>query len=509
MDILRHDPSFILDQNKLKSLEDTDVNLKYYALKHNVMVHNVSFIDREDEIAFLEEAYSTDRSQMIVIYGRRRVGKTYLLLQFMKEKKHTYHLCTKGNETEQIRFLSRMIGVSLDDTALVLSPFSEWRTLFMYLYERAKDERYLLIIDEFPYLINANTAVTSIFQKYWDEYLSKTKIMLVLCGSSIAMMESEVLAYKSPLYGRRTGQWKVEPMSFGDAARFFAESGWVEEAIENYSITGGVPFYLVELDLTKNAIDNILENVARKGKLLYDEGEILIREELRDPLTYFSILEAISSGNTKQVRIANHIGVPSTALPRYLSTLTRLGYIEKRVPVTEPDKSKKAVYRIKDNFINFWFRFIYPYRSYIEEGDYGRFRKILDSHFNQYVSFIFEDICKDFLSALNRDSRLPLHFTKIGNWWGHYRDRGKRKEVEIDAVALNDGTKDVLFVECRWKNLSLKQAETILGDLVVKSHHVDWNNLVRTEYFGIIGKRIEKKEELRKRGFVVFDLDDF
>jgi len=316
------------------------------------MVHNVPFIDRKDELTFLQEAYSTDRSQMIILYGRRRVGKTYLLLEFMKEKKHTYHLCTRGNETEQIRFLSRMIGVSLNDTALVLSPFSEWRTLFRYLYEKAKDERYLLIIDEFPYLINANSAVTSIFQKYWDEYLSKTKIMLVLCGSSIAMMESEVLAYQSPLYGRRTGQWKVEPMSFEDAALFFAGEGRVEDAIENYSITGGVPFYIVELDLAKSAIDNIRENVARKGRLLYEEGEILLREELRDPSTYFSILEAISSGNARQVKIANHIGVPPTALPRYLSTLIRLGYVEKRVPVTEPDKSKKAVYRINTLAIN-------------------------------------------------------------------------------------------------------------------------------------------------------------
>jgi AAA+ ATPase superfamily predicted ATPase len=486
----------------------TDANLKYYATEHNVMVHNVPFIDREDEITFLQEAYSTDRSQMIILYGRRRVGKTYLLLEFMKEKKHTYYLCTRGNETEQIRFLSRTIGVSLNDTALVLSPFSEWRTLFMYLYEKAKDERYLLIIDEFPYLINANPAVTSIFQKYWDEYLSKTKIMLVLCGSSIAMMESEVLAYQSPLYGRRTGQWKVEPMSFGDAALFFARGGRVEDAIENYSITGGVPFYLVELD-RNSAIDNIMENVARRGRLLYDEGEILIREELRDPSTYFSILEAISSGNARQVKIANHIGVPSTALPRYLSTLIRLGYVEKRVPVTEPDKSKKAVYRIKDNFMNFWFKFIYPYRSYIEEGGYGRFREILDRHFSQHVSFVFEDVCKDFLNVLNKDGGLPLHFTKIGNWWGHYRDRGIRREVEIDAVALNDATKEILFVECKWKNLSRRQAEVVLGELSEKSRHVDWNNAARTEYFGIIGKRIEGKDELREKGFVVMDLDDF
>jgi len=310
------------------------------------MLHNVELIDREEETAFLEEAYEQNKSQLIVLYGRRRVGKTYLLQHFMKGKKHAYYLCTKGNEIEQIRLLSRMIGETFNDTALTLSPFSDWRSLFIYLYEKAQKEKLILAIDEFPYLINANSAITSIFQKYWDEYLSKTKTMLVLCGSSIAMMESEVLAHKSPLYGRRTGQWKVKPMSFENARKFFPEGASIEEAIRIYTITGGVPFYLADLDLGKTAAENILERIARKGKMLYEEGEFLLKEELRDPSTYFSVFEAISAGNTKQVEIANRIGMPSTTLPRYLSTLERLEYIEKIAPVTEHKRSKKTIYKI-------------------------------------------------------------------------------------------------------------------------------------------------------------------
>ncbi|HJH30529.1 MAG TPA: ATP-binding protein [Methanosarcinaceae archaeon] len=475
------------------------------------MVHNVNFVGRKEELAFLEDAYDKDKSQMIVICGRRRVGKTCLLQKFIKDKKHTYFLCTKGNEIEQIRLLSGFIAENMDDEAVAQSPFSDWRTLFMYLQSKIGDERFVLVIDEFPYLINANSAVTSIFQKYWDEYLSGTNIMLVLCGSSISMMEREVLAYKSPLYGRRTGQWKVEPMSFEESLDIFPKKTDIGEAVRIYSITGGIPFYLTELDLDKTAIDNILENVARKGRMLYEEGEFLIREELREPLTYFSILSALSAGNTKQTQIADSIGMASTALPRYLSTLERLGFIEKNTPVTDYSRSKKTVYRIKDHFVNFWFSFIYPYKSYIEESNYLRYKEVLDRAFNKHVSFVFEDISQDLIRKKASANNLPFGFTKIGMWYGHYRDSatGMRKEVEIDIVALDEDTNTIAFVECKWKDLSKKDALDVLEKLMDKSASVQWNNDKRTEYFGLVAKRIDGKELLRKKGFVIFDLDDY
>ena len=406
---------------------------------------------------------------------------------------------------------SLFIAENMDDAAIAQSPFSDWRTLFMYLQSKISDEQFVLVIDEFPYLINANSAVTSIFQKYWDEYLSGTNIMLVLCGSSISMMEREVLAYKSPLYGRRTGQWKVEPMTFEESLDLFPKKTDIEEAVRIYSITGGIPFYLAELDLDKPAIDNILENVARKGRMLYEEGEFLIREELREPLTYFSILSALSAGNTKQTQIADNIGMASTALPRYLSTLERLGFIEKNTPVTDYSRSKKTVYRIKDHFVNFWFSFIYPYKSYIEEGNYLRYKEVLDRAFNKHVSFVFEDISRDLIRKQGAANNLPFGFTKIGMWYGHYRDSatGMRKEIEIDIVALDDDTNTIAFVECKWKELSKKDALDVLEKLMDKSASVQWNNNNRTEYFGLIAKRIEGKDSLREKGFVVFDLDDF
>jgi len=473
------------------------------------MLHNVSFIDREEETAFLEDAFASNKSQMIVLYGRRRVGKTYLLQHFMKSKKHVYYLCTKGNEAEQIRLLSRMVGETFNDTALALSPFSDWRALFLYLHEKAQKEKFLLVIDEFPYLINANPAITSIIQKYWDEYLSKTKTMLVLCGSSIAMMESEVLAHKSPLYGRRTGQWKVKPLDFENSLKFFPKGASIEEALRIYAITGGVPYYLTELDLGKTATENILERIAKKGRMLYEEGEFLLKEELRDPSTYFSILEAMSAGNTKQNEIANRVGMLSTALPRYLSTMERLEYIQKITPVTEPKRSKKTIYKIKDNFMDFWFKFIYPNRSYIEENNYKKFREILDIYFEKHVSFAFEGVCKDFLNRQNAKNLLPAYFTKIGKWYGYYRDDGQRKELEIDIVALDEKETGILFAECKWQNLSRKDAEKLIIALKEKTGYVDWNINKRKEYFAIFAKKIEGKAALRKSGFLVWDLEDY
>jgi len=482
------------------------------------MEHNVTLIDREEETAFLEEAYAAGKSQLIILYGRRRVGKTYLLQHFMSNKKHAYCLCTKGNENEQIRLLSLTIGERFNDTALMLSPFSEWRSLFIYLHEKAQTEKFLIVIDEFPYLINANSAITSIFQKYWDEYLSNTKIMLVLCGSSIAMMESEVLAHKSPLYGRRTGQWKIKPLDFENSLKFFPKNASFEEAVRIYALTGGVPFYLTELDLCKTATENIIERIAKKGRLLYEEGEILLKEELRDPSTYFSILEAMSAGNTKQVEIANRVGIPSTALPRYLSTLERLEYIEKIMPVTEPKSSKKTIYKIKDNFMGFWFRFIYPYRSYIEESNYKKYNEILDTYFEKHVTFAFEDICRAFLNRQNAKNLLPAYFTKIGTWYGYYRDEptDERKSVEIDIVALDEISNGIIFAECKWQDLSQKEAEKLFAALKEKSKHVEWKGgntqkpeAKRQEYFAIFACRIEGKEALRKSGFFAFDLDDY
>ena len=457
------------------------------------MVHNL--VNREKEMKFLEGKFSQKGAQMVVIYGRRRVGKTFLLQHFVKNKGHVYYLCSKDNEQEQIRMISKKFGELFKDAALQLNPFSRWDDLFVYLHGKIGDKKIVFVMDEFPFLTSANNAVVSILQKYWDEYLSKTGIYLVLCGSSISMMERETLSYKSPIYGRRTGQWKINPFDFADFTKLFDKKTPLEDIVKYYSIIGGIPFYFEKLDARKTIWENIFKSIFKKGEVLYDEGESLLKQELNEPYTYMAILKAVASGSSKQSEIANSINMASTSISRYLTTLIGLDILEKSVSLTDKANSKKSIYSIKDNFFRFWFKFVYPNRSYIEEENMQKLKAILDVDFNSFVGRAFENICGQIIKNL----KLPIDPTKTGRWWF--------KDKEIDLVCLDENKKEALFIECKWSDLKEKEARKVLEDLKKKSVSVDWKRT--KEYFGLIGKKVVGKESLKKEGFVVFDLEDF
>ena len=466
---------------------------------------NNLFVNREKEIEWLSEAYRKEKAQLLIIYGRRRIGKSFLITHFIKKKPALYHLCSEENEKEQIIQLSTSLGKFFNDAALTLNPFSKWEDFFIYLYEKTKNKRFILVIDEFPYLVNANPAVSSIFQKYWDLYLKKSKICIILSGSSIGIMESVGIKYKSPLYGRRTGQWRLNSLKFKDVIKFFKKN--IEEIIRFYSMTGGVPFYIVELDKEKTAIENIKMDILKKGNIFYDEGGIVLKSELKEASTFFSILRAIANGATKHSDIANKVKIETTSLPKYLATLIELGFISKTTLVIEKEKSKKVRYLLKDNFMNFWFRFIEPSKRYVEEENEKEIEKILDK-FELYVSKKFEELVReDLIKEINKRINI-FSFEKVGIWWGHYRDEeNKRQSMEIDIVALNNKTKEILFGECKWKdNVS---SHEIVSNLIKKTEYVDWNKSKRKEYFIIFAKSFSKKvKEFEGKEVYCFDLDD-
>ncbi len=453
-----------------------------------------TFVNRKRELKFLEEKYRLNSAQMIVVYGRRRVGKTFLLKHFAKNKDHVYYLCSKEPEAEQVKEISGKFGELFGDTALKINPFSKWGDLFEYLHEKSGSKKIVFIIDEFPFLASVNNATTSVFQKYWDEQLSGTSVYLVLCGSSVAMMEKETLSYKSPIYGRRTGQWKVTPFDFSDFTKMFPEKFSAESMIKYYSITGGVPFYLEKFDIKKSLEENISNYVFRKGEVLYDEGESLLKQELQEPDTYMSILKAIAVGNSKQSEIANFVGVPSTSLPRYLTTLIKLDIIEKLLPITENQKSKKSLYEIKDGFFRFWFKFVYPNRSYIEEENFQKLKHVIDRDFNSFLGKTFENICKQSIHVMD----IPIKPTKAGRWWD--------KDIEIDLLCIDENKKEALFLECKWSDIKEKEARQLMFELKEKSKHVKYTR--KKEYFGLIAKNIDGKGNLKKEGFILFDIND-
>lgn len=451
------------------------------------------FIGREDEIKSLEERYHGGKAELIVIYGRRRVGKTELIKKFIEEKDGIMLLARTESEKDQLKRFSALIGEEFKDGFLLKNPFRDWDAFFTYITEKTKDSRIIIAIDEFPFIVNTNKAIPSIMQDYWDNKLKNSKIFLVLCGSSIAMMIKKVLGYKSPLYGRRTGQLKINPLKFKDACKFFQNYS-LDQCIEAFAILGGTPGYLAEFDDDIGIFENIKNKILGKDKFLFEDAEFILKEELDEPKFYFSVLKSIAFGKTRLSEIINETGLNKGIVGKYISVLTDLDIIKKEVPATEkyPHKSRNSIYLLKDNFFKFWFRFIFQYIHLIDRKQEEKLLSIIKAEFNRYVSFAFEDVCREFLAS-------KQDFDKIGKWW--------YKENEIDIIALNERAKEILFGECKWKDRI--NAETIIKPLAEKSKLAQWNNEGRKECFAVFAKSFSLKiKEYQGKTVYCYDLKD-
>ena len=385
------------------------------------------------------------------------------------------------------------------DSALKVNPFSQFKQIAEYLTEKDVSDL-ILVIDEFPYLVDANKAIPSILQKYWDTHFSSAGFHMILCGSSIGAMETEVLGRKSPLYGRRTGQWKVDPLPFAEFVKFFPNSEF-EKLIEFFSITGGIPLYILEFDGSKTVYENARAAIATRGSLLYQETDIILKEELREPKTYFSILKEISAGKNTLNELSNALGVERTSLIRYLNTLEELDLIELIKPITAKEKSRNTIYFLKDNYFKFWFRFIYPFSKDLDSFIFDGFERNFKENFNSYIGKQFEIVCMEALKLTN-----PIKSTNVGKWWGAYRDMETkdRKIAKIDIVSINEQTKEILFAECKWQEkVNTKQ---ILASLKEKASFVQWNNEKRIEHYTIFAKSF--KQKIAEPGMTLFDLKD-
>lgn len=446
-------------------------------------MHKQKFVDREKERDFLKKAYNSKRAEFIIIYGRRRIGKTELIKKSIEKRKAIYFFVEDALENENLNSFKKKVADLLNNPLIEKAELS-WEELFD---EIIKKDNLIVILDEFPNLIKKNKAILSKFQKIWDEKLIKSKIKLVVCGSSISMMENYLLNYKSPLYGRRTGQIFLQPLKFFHIRDFIKLP--FEEIIKIYGITDGIPYYILEASYRLKNKEK-LEEIFQQGKILFEEAEILIKNELREPTRYYKILKAISFGYTKFGEIVSYTGFQPTLISQYLNNLINLHIIDESFPIGEKkERVRNRRYALSDNYFNFYFRFIYPNKSeLLEKG----FMENFGTKYNQYLGFIFEKACKEFLI----ENKLFFQFTKIGRWW--------HKDKEIDLIAMNEKTKEILFVECKWKDKV--DANKILNELKEKSKFVDWNNEKRQEYFCIIAKSFKRK--IKENDVYCFDLKD-
>lgn len=437
----------------------------------------LKFINRESELKALEQAYYSKKPEFFVIYGRRRIGKTELIKKFSKNKPHFYFLAKKQN-----------LGMELDEFQ---KKFSEkfnvhlrenrnFEDLFKNVLAKINPrKKFIIIVDEFPYWIAKDEKVISEFQHLWDELLQEKNVFLILCGSYMSVMEEKVLSSKSPLYGRRTGQLKLEPMKIIYLKKFLPRYK-MESLIKVYGCVGTVPFYLKELSDSINFLDNIKNTFLNKASILNKEADFLLREELREVNVYFNIIKSIIDGATRSSEIAEKSRVDITNIHKYLATLVSLKLIRKIKPVTAPPKEKRYHYQLEDNYFRFWLTYVYPYQTEIEEN-VDSLLKIIEKNYPSYMGPAFEDFCKKLIRIL--EIRIDKAGMEIGRWW--YKDK------EIDIVALNERSKEILFAECKWKEKV--NAGRLIRELNEKSRFVEWHNGKRIESFAVFAKSFSKK----------------
>ena len=433
----------------------------------------MTFYDREEELDTLIAAVESPGSDFVVVYGRRRIGKTELLKEFCANRPHIYFLAAQEAEHRQREKFLDQIADHFDER---VPRIDGWDEAFEYLGEQLQREDLVVAIDEFPYLVAENDSLPSYVQGFVDQELDGTDSMLVLCGSSVSTMESEILGHESPLYGRRTAQLDVTPFSFQQARE--AISYDIQDAIRSYAVTGGTPMYLTLFDYTQSLAANIQSHVLSPSAVLYNEPEFLLRTELRNPARYRSILEAVALGHTTPNEISGATGIDPGPLSKYLQTLRRLRLIERDVPVTASGKkSKRSRYRVADEFLRFWFRYVEPNRSSIEEAPEIVYDGTIQPDLPTHVATTFEDVCQEAVwEGIRRGTFDP--YSEVGRWW--------YGEEEIEIVGLSPNDDRVLLAECKWTTDPV--GEDLVESLRAKAEHVRWGPADRDERFAMFSK---------------------
>lgn len=429
----------------------------------------MKFIGREYELKTLERLYLEDTFQFIVMYGRRRVGKTRLLSEFCKDKNSIFFVAEEYNDKMALQKFSQKI-LEHYDMSEFMSSFESWEKAFLFLHKKAQDHSLVLVIDEFPYISKANKSIPSLLQNLIDHNLKDSKLFIIICGSSMSFMEKEVLSYKSPLYGRRTSQMKIEPFDFFDSIKFFPNYS-IENQVISYGVVGGIPQYLQKFKDNFSIEDNIKDNLLEKSSYLHEEPLNLLKQELREPALYNSIIEAIAIGSSRLNDISTKVGEDSSKCSNYLKSLVELEIIQKEIPIGEKGTSKKTIYSIKDSLFRFWYRFIFNNITLIEQEmiDYVYDKKI-KPELNDFLGNTFEKICIDYLKHKNKKMELPFVFEKIGRWWGN--NPIKRQQEEIDILAVSKNT--ALIGECKWRNELLNM--NVVNSLIEKAQALNYEN---------------------------------
>lgn len=425
------------------------------------------FVGRHQELEQLNQAYQENNFQFTVIYGRRRIGKTSLINEFLKDKKAIYYVALEENAEDNLKRFSDAISILKNTDQGGKEKFANFEECFKEITRLAQEQRVILVIDEFPYLAKAYPTISSMLQSYIDHEFKETNLFLILCGSSMSFMERQVLGYQSPLYGRRTLALKLEPFKLSEAHEMLPKLSKEDAFIIN-TVCGGVPQYLSYMSDSMSVADNIKKNFLTKSGRLFDEPNNLLQQELRDPTNYNSIINAIASGASKHSKIAQSAHLQTGPLTTYLNNLIDLGIVEKKLPVTEQKKSrsKNIVYRICDEMFRFWYTFVGKQTDLIERGLTDLAWVKVQKGLSDFMGPEFEKYSQDFMWSQDMNEKIvPNPFIHLGNWWG--TDKRTHQQVELDIVGFSDDERDGYFGECKWKNEPISRS--VLEKLITNS----------------------------------------
>ena len=405
------------------------------------------FYCREEELRTMNRRYDKGRFECIVIYGRRRVGKTALINEFCKGKPTVYFSALSASSQENLEALSKAIYTCKNPDSSVAPTYQSYADALDEITAMAKQQRLVFVIDEYPYLAKAEKSISSRLQHMIDHQWQDGQLYLILCGSSMSFMEYQVLGYESPLYGRRTAQFKIQALTYREMTRFHPGLSLQDQALL-YGVTGGIPHYINKLEVEDDLDEALLENLFSTSSYLFEEPENLLKQELREPAIYNSVISAIAGGASRLNQISTKVGLESGICTKYLKVLLELGILKKETPITEKP-GKKTIYIINDNFFRFWYRFVPGNMSAISVG---RMRHIYDlavkKYYPDYMGLVFEKMCQEYL--IRYAKKLPILLNAVGQWWG--TDSKTRKEVQIDIVGTPVEGNEYLIGSCKYRN---------------------------------------------------------
>ncbi len=415
------------------------------------------FIGRENELETLDKLYHSDQFEFVVIYGRRRVGKTALISEFTKDKATIFFTGVETNAKQNLDNFSRCI-MEYNTGIVVNTSFPTFQAALAHVFALAKTKRIVLVIDEYPYVARASKSLASTLQLFIDKNKDTSKLFLILCGSSMSYMEDHVLAYKAPLYGRRTAQLKIKPFSFFEACRYFEKLSDEDKALA-YGIVGGTPQYLMQLNDQLSIEANIKNTHLNPASSIFEEPNNLLKQEVREPAIYNAVITAIATGATKMNEISNKIDEDTSVCATYIKNLITLGIVKKESPYGETS-TRKTIYSIEDHMFRFWYRFVPENTSLISRGAADLAYSRIAPELSAYMGSVFEEICKQYLWKLLLAGKCAVNFTDLGRWWG--ANPKTKSQEEIDIMGTDKDT--ALFAECKWTNekVDLGVLETIV-----------------------------------------------